>query len=273
MKTRSNVVNLALSWLGKNEADGSYKTIVDIYNSYKPLPRNTKMQYGWAWCACTWSALAIKLGYTSIMPIEISCYYLIENAKKMGCWNENDAYVPKPGDGCLYDWDDSGKGDCTGNPDHVGVVVSVDASKKTFVVVEGNYSDSVKKRTMSVNGRYIRGFICPKYDEEASTSTATTTAKTAEKKSIDEVAREVIAGKWGVGAARMNALTAAGYDYAAVQARVNIILSGKAAKSVTEIAKEVIAGKWGNGSERKRKLTQAGYDYAAVQKRVNELCK
>lgn len=71
----------------------------------------------------------------------------------------------------------------------------------------------------------------------------------------------------------MNKLTNAGYNYADVQARVNIILSGKSAKSVTEIAKEVIAGKWGVGSERKRKLIQAGYDYDAVQKRVNELLK
>ena len=44
------------------------------------------------------------------------------------------------------------------------------------------------------------------------------------KKSIDEVAREVIAGKWGNGADRKNRLTAAGYDYEAVQNRVNEIL-------------------------------------------------
>lgn len=52
------------------------------------------------------------------MPMEISCYYLIEAAKKMGCWQENDAYVPSPGDGILYAWQDNGIGDNTGNPDH-----------------------------------------------------------------------------------------------------------------------------------------------------------
>lgn len=50
--------------------------------------------------------------------------------------------------------------------------------------------------------------------------TATTTAK----KSNTEVAREVIQGKWGNGAARKQKLTAAGYDYSAVQAKVNRLL-------------------------------------------------
>lgn len=47
------------------------------------------------------------------------------------------------------------------------------------------------------------------------------------KKSVDEVAREVIAGKWGNGAKRVYNLTKAGYNYAAVQKRVNEILQGK----------------------------------------------
>ena len=47
------------------------------------------------------------------------------------------------------------------------------------------------------------------------------------KKSVDEVAREVIAGKWGNGAKRVYNLTKAGYNYVAVQKRVNKILQGK----------------------------------------------
>lgn len=168
-KTRSAVVSLAQSWVGKKESDGSYKMIIDLYNSFMgALPRETKMEYGWPWCACTWSALAIKLGYTDIMPIEISCYYLIEAAKKMGIWVENDAYTPKPADAILYDWDDSGAGDNTGTPDHIGVVEKVEGSLIT--VIEGNYSNAVKKRVLEVNGRYIRGYICPKYDDDGSSS-------------------------------------------------------------------------------------------------------
>ena len=33
MYSRQAVVNLVESWIGKNEADGSYKSIIDIYNS------------------------------------------------------------------------------------------------------------------------------------------------------------------------------------------------------------------------------------------------
>lgn len=49
----------------------------------------------------------------------------------------------------------------------------------------------------------------------------TATASTTPKKTVTELAREVITGKWGAGADRKNRLTAAGYDYAAVQAEVN----------------------------------------------------
>lgn len=89
-------------------------------------------------------------------------------------------------------------------------------------------------------------------------------------KTVDELADEVLAGKWDNGAERERLLTAAGYDYNAVQKRVNEKLYRK---TTDEIAVEVIAGLWGNGAERKEKLTAAGYDYSAVQKRVNELLR
>lgn len=46
-------------------------------------------------------------------------------------------------------------------------------------------------------------------------------------KTIDELAREVLNGKWGSGADRRKRLTAAGYNYSAVQARVNELIYGK----------------------------------------------
>lgn len=57
---------------------------------------------------------------------------------------------------------------------------------------------------------------------EAVKPAATGTA--AKKKTVDEIAREVIAGKWGNGETRKAKLKAAGYDYAKVQARVNALL-------------------------------------------------
>ena len=92
-----------------------------------------------------------------------------------------------------------------------------------------------------------------------------------EKKSVIEVAKEVLAGDWGNGDDRKNRLAAAGYDYATVQAEVNRLAGATSApkKSVAEIAKEVIAGQWGNGDDRKNRIKAAGYDYDAVQKEVN----
>ena len=93
-------------------------------------------------------------------------------------------------------------------------------------------------------------------------------------KSLEEIAKEVIAGKWGNGDARKTALTNAGYNYQEVQNLVNNILSNKTSnKSNEEIAKEVIAGKWGNGNARKTSLTSAGYDYKTIQTLVNKLLK
>ena len=176
MKTRSAIVNLAKSWVGKNEADGSFKSIIDIYNSHKPYARGVKMEYNWEWCACTWSALAIKLGYTDIIPLEISCTKLIELAKEMGIWVEADDHIPAPGDGVIYDWQDtSGKADNKGGPDHIGIVE--DVKNGIITVIEGNYSNSVKRRQLEVNGKYIRGFICPKYDAETEEKKNTTTTK------------------------------------------------------------------------------------------------
>ena len=51
------------------------------------------------------------------------------------------------------------------------------------------------------------------------------TVKKTEKKSIDEIAKEVIRGDWGNGQERKDKLTAAGYDAAAVQKKVNEMLS------------------------------------------------
>ena len=107
-------------------------------------------------------------------------------------------------------------------------------------------------------------------------SKAGTAATSGTKKSINEVAKEVINGKWGNGSDRTNRLTAAGYDAKAVQNEVNRILKENAttpSKSINEVAKEVINGKWGNGSDRTKRLTAAGYDAKAVQNEVNRILR
>ena len=161
--TRNEIVKQAQAWIGLKESDGSHKKIIDIYNTINPLPRGYKVTYKDAWCAATISALAVVCKATDIIPQECSCLRMIDKAKSMGIWVESDAYKPTAGDIMMYDWDDSGKGDNASGPDHVGIVEKI--SGNTITVIEGNYSNAVKRRTIQVNGRYIRGYIVPKYDE------------------------------------------------------------------------------------------------------------
>lgn len=91
------------------------------------------------------------------------------------------------------------------------------------------------------------------------------------KLSIETIAREVIAGRWGNYPERKTKLEKSGYDYVIVQTMVDAILSGKHLKSNEEIAREVIAMKWGVYPERKERLEKAGYDYNTIQMIVNKM--
>lgn len=55
-------------------------------------------------------------------------------------------------------------------------------------------------------------------------------------KSTDEIAKEVIAGKWGNGDDRKKRLTSAGYDYNTIQSRVNEMLKKPVAETPKTIA-------------------------------------
>ena len=191
MRSRQVYVDKIMSWLGCHEGDSTHKYIIDTYNNHKPLAQNYKVKYTDPWCATTVSAAAIECGYTDIIPTECSCNRMIALAQKMGIWQENDAYVPKKGDIVLYDWQDNGVGDNKGVPDHVGVVV-YDAKDGKFQVVEGNKNDGVNLRNMSVNGKYIRGFICPQFDDKAVES------KPAAKKTVGGSPRPPKKYQWGI---------------------------------------------------------------------------
>lgn len=168
-KLAEKVIEQAKSWLGRNEASGTHKAIIDIYNAHTPLARGYKVKYTDSWCATFVSAVAIKCGCTDIIPLECGCQQQIELFKKLGAWDENDGRVPNPGDIIYYDWDDTGKGDNVGWSDHVGIVEKVSFNQIT--VIEGNYANAVKRRTLSVNAKNIRGYGVPKYGAETSTPT------------------------------------------------------------------------------------------------------
>ena len=165
---RSAVCAQAKAWLGRKEADGSHKEIIDLYNKYKKTG-DYKMTYTDPWCAAFVSAVGMAVSIAKslpgkpydLIPSSAACETMITLYKGAQRWVEDDSYLPSPGDVILYDWQDSGVGDNTGIPDHVGIVVSVSGSQITLI--EGNISDMVAYRTIQRDGRYIRGYGIPDY--------------------------------------------------------------------------------------------------------------
>lgn len=207
--TATKILDIARGWLGYSEQNGKFKEILNVYNSHKPLARGYAMTTSDEWCAAFVSACFIKAGATDLTGTECSCNKFIEIFKKKGIWNENGSQKPKVGDIILFNWDDSTQPN-DGSADHIGLVEQVNGNK--IVCIEGNKNEKVDRRTINVGWGYIRGFARPKYS-------ASSTDKT-----VDEIAKEVIEGKWGTGTARKEALKKAGYDADAVQKRVNEML-------------------------------------------------
>lgn len=253
MTARDDIIRVAKSYIGTVGGSAAHADLLHYFNTVKP--------YGFTahktdpWCAEFVSACAIqafgKKDAKKYFPLSAACSYIIKSAKEMKIWVENDAHIPKKGDWILYDWDDTGKGDDKGAPDHVGLVEY--AGKTYITVIEGNYGNKVKRRKIAVNAKYIRGFACPKYEDIKKDKIPL--------KSTDDVVKEVLSGKWGTGAQRKQALINAGYDYDAVQKRVN---------EVIKLTEETLDNKYGIGKERVQKL---GKNYDIVQWNINRLLK
>lgn len=226
---RTKVVDTAKKHIGCKEGSKEHHEIIDLFNTVKP--DKWAMTYSAAWCAAFVTSVLIEaLGADKakkVAPMSANCDNMIKHAKEMGCWIERDDYKPKKAEFVLYDWQDTGYGDDKGGADHVGIVEKV--SGDTITVIEGNYSDMVKRRTLKVNGRYIRGYVTPLYSKIATKKAPSKKEEkpTEKKKTVLQIAREVIDGKWGNGDDRRKKLTKAGYDYEAVQKKVNELLADK----------------------------------------------
>ena len=220
MTSRSKIVSVAKSYIGACGGSSAHADILRYFNSVKPDGYAAKKSD--PWCSEFVSACAIqafgKATAKKYFPLSAACTYVINKAKKMNIWVESDKYIPEAGDWILYDWNDSGKGDNKGQPDHVGIV---EYYKSGYIhVIEGNMgsgSGRCGRRKLRIDGRYIRGFVTPDYDRIK--------VKKSDK-TVEELAKEVIAGKWGNGAERKERLTAAGYDYNKIQAKVNELMKG-----------------------------------------------
>ncbi len=158
---RRTYVTTAEGWLGRNEADGSHRCILAIYNGHEPLAMGYEVTDSDSWCAAFVSAAAIKAGLTDIIPTECGCERQIGLFQSLGRWEENDNTIPQPGDLIYYDWEQKSPGEALGWSDHVGIVVGV---KWPFVkVIEGNKDDSVSYRFIPLGHKSIRGYGRPDY--------------------------------------------------------------------------------------------------------------
>lgn len=210
-----------------NAGDGNYTKYARDFDQKFPNWYNGKKN-GFAWCDmfvdwCFLTAFGYEKALALLCQPEKSCgagcTYSAGYYKQKGQFHTSN---PKPGDQIFFGTSIS---DCT----HTGIVEKVDGSK--VYTIEGNTSDQVARRSYALNSSKIVGYGRPKYDAETTSAPSTTPTQEGETKTVETLAKEVINGKWGNGADRKQRLTAAGYDYSAVQNKVNELLSGGTAKT------------------------------------------
>ena len=165
---------------------------------------------------------------------------------------------------------------------HVSVVEKI-IDSNTIYTSESGYGSSAfwNSTRRNSNGRWglgsgytFRGCIVNPAIGKITAPTTNTSNTDIANKSVDELAREVIAGKYGNGDARKSAL---GSRYSEVQAKVNEMLAGNSTPSaptpapkpqvdILELVKKTIRGDFGNGEARRKAL---GSNYDEVQRQVN----
>lgn len=171
------------------------------------------------------------------------------------------------------------KGTLSGNDGagHVAVVEKI-IDSNTIYTSESGYGGSAfwNSTRRNTNGRWglgsaytFRGCIVNPAIGKVVAPTPTPSAK----KSVDEVAKEVIRGEWGNGDERYNRLTNAGYNYNKVQAKVNELLNSNKptpaptpSVDILDLVRKTIRGDFGNGEARRKAL---GSNYDEVQRQVN----
>ena len=171
------------------------------------------------------------------------------------------------------------KGTLSGNDGagHVAIVEKI-IDSNTIYTSESGYGGSAfwNSTRRNTNGRWglgsaytFRGCIVNPAIGKVVAPTPTPSAK----KSVDEVAKEVIRGEWGNGDERYNRLTNAEYNYNEVQAKVNELLNSNKptpaptpSVDILDLVRKTIRGDFGNGEARRKAL---GSNYDEVQRQVN----
>ena len=157
---RPTMLAVMQSWVGFSEANKKHRSIIDIYNTYRPRPRGYKMKYSDAWCDACVSAAAIASGNVGAVGAECGVPSHISIFKKKGIWIEDGTITPRAGDIIVFAWSKSRQPN-NASGSHIGIVESVKKGKIT--TIEGNYRDMVGRRTIKVGWGYIRGYARPNY--------------------------------------------------------------------------------------------------------------
>ena len=162
LQQRLQLVSTAKDWLGTAEGSDGHRQILTIYNTHEPLAQGYEVTNEDNWCATFASAAAIQIGRTDIIPTECSCGRQIDLWTALNRWEEQDDYLPLPGDFIYYNWDKTWNlKDNTGWPDHVGIVVGT--LGPVIKVIEGNRDDCVMYRVVFRWNHRIRGYGLPDY--------------------------------------------------------------------------------------------------------------
>lgn len=223
--TATDILNTMREWIGKSRSAGTHKDIIDLYNSHKPLARGYAVTYSDDYCAATVSAAFIKNDAVDLVGgTECGVQRYIDIFKAKGIWEEDGNVTPERGWIITFNWDD-GTQPNDGWADHIGIVEKVNGNSIT--TIEGNIGGNVGRRVLQIGDGNIRGYAIPQYAAEAEEPAPALLP-------LDEIARLVIAGKYGTGAERKAALQAQGYNYREVQDRVNAILKAEAEKEPSE---------------------------------------
>ena len=249
------LVNTAMSQVGYSAVDRKKNKYAEYLDKLGVVYNYPKNGFDWCdifvdWCFITTFGLenGMAMTYQPKKGTGAGCEFSAQFYRN----NKSFSNTPSIGSQIFF-----GK---AGAESHTGIVVGI--TDRYVQTVEGNTGGGngkvAKKSYLKTNSRIV-GYGVPKWSIVKTTTN---------KKSYDEIAKEVIQGKWGNGEERKTALTKAGYDYNLVQKTVNKML---AKKTNNQIAYEVIEGKWGYGADRRNRLEQAGYDYKTIQKMVNTL--
>ncbi|WP_346905996.1 glucosaminidase domain-containing protein, partial [Clostridium sp.] len=165
--TAVNILNEARKYLGVEQGSSTHQSIINEYNSIKPLPVGYQVTYYDDWCDTFISFLAIKTGAVDLIGRECGVERHVNIFKKLGIWIEDGSITPKPGDIITFNWDINSQPN-DGWADHIGIVESV--SNGTITTIEGNSSRSVRRRNYSIGNGNIRGYARPSYQTGANDS-------------------------------------------------------------------------------------------------------